>query len=400
MRRGPWHQFGDKSQRLVVEQLQRGSGVGVILSPRDLPMPKAIEYAQRYHGLGAHVLIDQQFYVPQFRHDNLDSYPTRQHRTTTSQLLQITDSDLDTLTTALYTINNALSADGLIAPALVYEAGRLDIVQLNERLFLATKKAGDELGIPTYATAIIGNSAIVSDTTIGEILSHVTSLNSDGFYYSFEFNPERIPSSRDSVLRCCTAGLTLACTGLPVLHGYAGPMALLSLGFGATGTAIGHGQNLWRFRRSRWAPPARSGGGGTAPPRFFSNNLWGTMIYPDEISRLTPALRSQVLTHSPFSSQVSSNTAWTNWAARKHIVYIICSMVSTIATDSDPLVNANAAITLLQGASSLHGNIAAMGLTLRDSTNTYQGNWQLAMTELLNTRSKSYRYLALLSSIQ
>ncbi len=402
MRRGPWHQFGDKSQRLVIEQLQQGAGVGVILSPRDLPMPKAIEYAQRYHGLGAHVLIDQQFFVPQFRHPNLDSYPTRQHLTTTTQLLQITDSDLAALATELYAINSALSADGLIAPALVYEAGRSDIIQLNTRLFSAAKQAGGKLGIPTYATVIIGNSAIASDKTINEILSHATSLNSDGFYYSFEFSPERIPSSSDNVLKCCTAGLTLACTGLPVLHAYAGPMALLSLGFGATGSAIGHSQNLWRFPRSRWAPPPDQGGGGKAPPRFFSHSLWGTIIYPDEIDRLTPTMRNQVLTPSPFSSQVSSKppfTAWTQWAAKKHMVYIICSAVSTIANNSDPLVNANTAIAQLQGAVNLHGNIASTGMTLRDNTNTYQENWRLAMTELINTRSVDYNYLALLSSI-
>jgi hypothetical protein len=402
MRRGPWHQFGDKSQRLVIEQLQQGAGVGVILSPRDLPMPKAIEFAQRYHGLDASVLIDQQFYVPHFRNPKLDSYPIRQSLTTTTQLLQTTDSDLATLATDLYAINSALSADGLIAPALVYEAGRSDIVQLNARLFSAAKQAGDELGIPTYATVIIGNSAIASNQTINEILSHATSLNSAGFYYSFEFSPERIPSSRDSVLKCCTAGLTLACTGLPVLHAYAGPMALLSLGFGATGAAIGHSQNLWRFPRSRWAPPPGQGGGGKAPPRFFSHSLWGTIIYPDEITRLPQPLRSQVLTHSPFSSRVSSNrpfTAWTQWAARKHMVYIICSEVATIANNSDPLVNANTAIKLLQRAVNLHGSIASTALTLRDNTNAYQENWRLAMTDLINTCSADYSYLALLSSI-
>jgi len=402
MRRGPWHQFGHNSQLLVIEQLQNSAGVGVILSPRDLPMPRAIEYAQRYHGLDAHVLIDQQFYVPHFRNENLISYPSSDYLTTTAQLLQITDSDLAGLTKELYTINNALSTDGLIAPALVYGAGRQDIIQLNARLFSAAKKAGDELGIPTYATVIIGNSAIGSDQAINEILSNVTSLDSKGFYYGFEFTPERIPSSLDTVSKCCKAGLTLACSGLPVLHAYAGPMAILSFGFGATGAAIGHFQNLWRFSRSRWAPPPGQGGGGEAPPRFFSSNLWGTIIYFDEVTRLTPILRNQVLTHSPFSSQVSSNqpfTTWAKWDAIKHMVYVICSKVSTIATINNPIANANTSIDLLRQAVNLHANIAATGITLRDNTNVYQENWRLAMNNLINTYSKDYEYLALLSSV-
>ncbi len=66
MQRGIWHQFGDKSQRLVLEQLQHHNGVGVILSPRDLSYDHAIEYAGKYRASNAEVLIDFQFYIPHF----------------------------------------------------------------------------------------------------------------------------------------------------------------------------------------------------------------------------------------------------------------------------------------------------------------------------------------------
>ena len=46
----------------------------------------------------------------------------------------------------------------LIAPAIPYEAARPDITQLNARLFLAAKAAGDALSIPTYATVVLGSS--------------------------------------------------------------------------------------------------------------------------------------------------------------------------------------------------------------------------------------------------
>ncbi len=190
MRRGTWHQFGYNSQRFVIEQIQNGAGIGVVISPRDLTIDHAIDYAQRYHGLGAHVLIDQQFYVPDFRNDKINTYPTGRYRTTASQLHQITDPDLAALAHDLHTINQNLSTDGLIAPALIYEAGRPDIMRLNAKMFVAAKQAGDALGIPTYATVIIGNSAVTSNQMTGEILSHATSLNSDGFYYGFEFSSE------------------------------------------------------------------------------------------------------------------------------------------------------------------------------------------------------------------
>ena len=45
MRRGTWHQCGDRSQKMVIEQLKKGVGVGVIISPRDVPQHKAIGYS-------------------------------------------------------------------------------------------------------------------------------------------------------------------------------------------------------------------------------------------------------------------------------------------------------------------------------------------------------------------
>lgn len=62
MKRGVWHQFGDRSQKLALEQLEQGVGVGVVISPRDLAQNKAIEYAPQYRAAGGDVLYDPQFY--------------------------------------------------------------------------------------------------------------------------------------------------------------------------------------------------------------------------------------------------------------------------------------------------------------------------------------------------
>jgi hypothetical protein len=399
MRRGAWHQCCDKSQRLVHEELQHGIGVGVIISPRDVSMPNAVQYSQMYHEAGAHVLIDQQFYTPHFSNRLLQSYPISQYRTSVSALHQITDPDLAAFASSLRDINAALATDGLIAPAVVYEAARSDIVQLNARLFAAAKQAGDELGIPTYATVVLGRSVTSSNATVDTILSQVTALNSDGWYYGFEFEPERIPSSYAAVLRCCAAGLTLACTGKPVLHAYAGPMGLLSLGFGATGAGIGHYQNVWKFTGGRWRSSAVQGGGGNAPPRYFSAALWGTIVYPDEVVRLNPTLQGQVLTQSPFSPSGAPGRSgpWSRWDAHKHLVYVICRTLQDISADEDPRRNTQAAVRILQGSTVLHGAIAGSGVMLGDGTNVYQHNWATALNELLNSYSRDFDYLELLT---
>ncbi len=150
MKRGTWHQCGDKSQKVVQEQLEHGNGVGAIISPRDLARDNAKVYANEYQSLGADVLLDQQFYVPDFANSNLSSYPISQHRANISNLNQISDTSLDLLAKDLEDANREIGVSALIAPAVIYEAARADIVQLNARMFSAAKRAGDALGVPTY----------------------------------------------------------------------------------------------------------------------------------------------------------------------------------------------------------------------------------------------------------
>lgn len=398
MRRGAWHQCGDKSQILVEEQLGLGAGVGAILSPRDLSRAGALDYAERYRTIGANVLMDYQFYVPGYVNPKLLSYPISEFRAGVSALSQFSDIQMAEFRNQLRIDSAELQTTAVISPALVYEAGRQDIVQLNARLFSAARTVADELGIPVYATVVLGRSVTASEQTIGAALAQATALNSDGWYFAFEFEDERIPSSRDAVRRCCAAGLTLACTGKPVLHAYAGPLGLLSFGFGATGVGLGHSQNLWKFTRERWQAPVTSqGGGGDAPPRFFSGSLWGTIVYPDETAQLTASIRQQVLTASPFSGAVAAGAAWPRWDAGKHMVFLLASVISQLSQVNGARASAQAAALRLQNAVQLHQAIQQIGLFLSDSTNTYQENWRLALQDLLQNNSPDFDFLELLS---
>jgi hypothetical protein len=397
MRRGAWHQCGDRSQVLVEEQLRLGSGIGVILSPRDLRRTGALAYAEKYRALGAEVLFDYQFYVPGFVNPKLNSYPISAFRAGISALTQFSDIQMAEFRNQLRIDNAELQTAAVIAPAVVYEAGRQDIVQLNARLFAAARTVADELHIPVYATVALGRSVTASEQTISTALVQATALNSDGWYFAFEFEDERIPSSRDAVRRCCVAGLSLACTGKPVLHAYAGPLGLLSFGFGATGVGLGHSQNLWKFTRDRWQAPIIQGGGGDAPPRFFSSSLWGTIIYPDETAQLPANLRQQVLTASPFSAPVAASVAWSRWDAGKHLVFVLASAVSQLSQVNGARASAQTAAQRLQNAVQLHQAIQQNGLFLGDATNAYQENWRLALQDLLQNNITDFDYLELLS---
>lgn len=399
MKRGVWYQLGDRSQKIAIEQIEQSIGVGVIISPRDLARHKAIEYAEKYHDLGVSVLVDQQFHVPGFTNKNLNTYATEKYRQTVTSFNKISESELTELLNTLKIQHSELSADGIIAPAIVYESGNNDIVQLNSRLFSISKRVGDELGIPTYATVILGKSTNASEKTMQDILSDVTALNSDGWYFGFEFEGSRIPKDQDRVYRCLLAGLILSCTGKPVLHSYSGPMALLSMGFGATGTAIGHSQNLWQFTRSRWEKSSGRGGGSDAPPRFFSTELWGTIIYPDELISIPKELRNKIYTPSQFSPPSISDSPirWSRWESNKHLLNRIGSVVTKISANTDARMCGNIAIDYLNNALSLHNQIEREGINLKDQTNSYQANWKTAMELLILNNSGDFDYLQLLS---
>jgi hypothetical protein len=398
MKKGAWHQCGDKSQKLAVEMLKHGSGVGVVLSPKDLARHNAIGYAEQYRDLGASVLLDQQFYVPDFKNDLLETYDTHAFRNSITQLGKISTIQLDKLAMALEKDAKDLKVDALIAPAVVYEAQRSDIAQLNAVLFRQSKKVGDSLGLPTYATVIIGQSGITSQGVADNLLSAATSLDAAGYYYGIEFGAgPSIPVDYDMVKRCAATGLSLACTGRPVLHAFAGPMSLLSLGFGATGTGIGFRQNVWQFQRGRFAAPKSGGGGGDAPPRFFSSELWSTIIYPDEMVKIKPPLlQSQIWTSTPFKAPpTTSGGQWNKWDSHRHLLIAICAEIEKMAALATARESANHAIDTLTSAIALHQKIAK-STTLKENTSHHKV-WRSVLADLLTERSNDYDFMDILS---
>ena len=398
MKRGSWHQCGFNTHKLVAEQLGAGQGVGVVISPRDLTFGLATEAAAEYRSFGASILCDPQYYFHEFNNSQLSSYPADELRRSLSSQAKISATELTRLAAALVKINSEVGAHALIAPAVPYEAGQPGISILNKKLFEAAKKAGNELGIPTYGTAIIARSAVQSESTFSDALDQITALDADGWYYGFEFEEDRIPSSVASVFRCGSGALTLAATGRPLIHAFAGPMALLSLGFGATGAAIGPSQNLWRFDRSRGKRREGAGGGGNAPPRFFSELLWGTIIYPDETQQLPPEVATSILTQSVYSTPTKKNLPWTKWDSKKHLVSVIGEMVARIAETATPVASANAALHVLDSAVAAHHQIRGARLVLADKTAVYQAAWAEALRSLLTSRKDDYDFIGQISA--
>jgi hypothetical protein len=370
------------------------------MSPRDLSYKKAQEYSPQYADQGAEILLDQQFHLPASSVGFLPGYPIAVERQAVSALVDASPSHLTRIADALRVSNAAVGATAVLAPAVLYEAARPEIAELNSRLFTTAKVVAEELAVPCYATVFLGGSVTSADAPTNTALSAATALLADGWYFAFEFEGSRVPNVESSVVRYLRAGLTLAATGKPVLHGYAGPMAPLALACGGTGAGIGHSQNVWQFTRGRWEQASSGGGGGDAPPRYFSETLWGTVIYEDEWALLSPETREAIHSPSPFSMAVKISPPflpWSRWVANKHLVYVICKLVEQLAEVADSENILDQVVAHLGQSVSLHQTIAATGVALRDETDSYQASWRSALETLKESRADDFELLRLIA---
>lgn len=401
MKSGAWLQFGDRSQKMALEHLKEGFGVGCILSQRDLNFKLSKDYAPKYSALGAEVLWDSQFYMPGVNTKNSKTFPTDICRTALTTLRESDAAYYDQLSLKLEETNKSLNCSAVLAPAVIYESVNSDIVGVNSNLYNAAKRVGDTLGLPTIATVVLGNSCFVSEESVRGVLNEVTSLQPDGWYIAFEFDECRIPNNKQQIQTCFESILTFAMTGKPVLHAYAGPLGLLSMGFGAKAVGIGHAQNTWRFTKSRFVPSENSGGNGKAPPRFFSEALWGTIVSPDEIELLPKDLQTKILVTNTFSNALSSSAQvshakWSRWDANKHFVAQIAKKVGEIAAEQTIENRLKLAMDVLKNAELMHNQIERNGILLKkESTNQYQTIWREVAAFVRTEQQEDFEWIDL-----
>jgi hypothetical protein len=91
---------------------------------------------------------------------------------------------------------------------------------------------------------------------------------------------------------------------------------------------------------------------------------------------------------------VTTNLDWDRWSAAKHLVSILCDEVATLAACPSLQVARAHAKTLLSGATSNLGRVAAGGLHLRDGADAYQAAWLSAIVELEQEAGSDLAYLA------
>lgn len=395
MKKGVWHQCGHQSQNIVADQLAVENGVGAILSVVNVSRKRAGEIASDYRKAGADILLDLQVYNPGFENANLQDYELAEARQSTGALGGLSKRDLARLSKQIQILNSEVKASAVLAPAIVYQPERQDIVAINEQLFEAGKAAADAMGLPIYATVVLGEAFSKSPELAEVALSRATTLSANGWYFSIENNTDPIPSDDDFVSLFLNSTLSLACTGLPVMSAFSGPASLLAASVGASAVGIGHWKNLWQFKSERFEIPERTGAT-TPAPRYFSSHLWSTIVLPDETGNIGDALWTRLQSASPFAPKSPIDGSWSLRASHNHLLSVIGTQISSRMAAASVKVIAGQAVTDLVAAARAHAVVERKLGALRDPANRHQHVWAGALTRILAQRENDFDYLDLL----
>lgn len=404
IRKGVWHQLGHQSQKFVDDFLQDGTGVGAIISPANLSQQKAEEYAVSFKTAKKSTLWDPQFYNLSFEGQFTETWDTWAIQSQLAKSKRINEESANALVQALTRINRLMTSDAVVAPAVMYEAGRKDIHEFNRDLFDAAKTAAEGLKKPVLASIPLTASVTNSDQEVSKALAFATSLKADGWYFLFEFEEEeKLPTDTARFSRFANACLTLAATNKPVIHGYSQFVGLPAIACGATAVGVGHWQTLWAFTRSHWPGPGKKPGGGNMnniPSRFFSEPLWDLMIFPDDFGDLPTELREAVLlpnsAHATPAMRTPIVAEWDLRESHLHMIHSLCGAMGSVLDLPSVIARSDDAINRLETAVGLWDTINKSGITLhRRPSDLYQRVWLNALREVRLSRTPDYEWLEL-----
>ena len=165
-------------------------------------MNNAADYAQQYRALGASVLIDHQFYVPDFSNTKLASYPTNQFRDSISGLNQVNPQQLAGLRKRLIRFIRRSPLTALSHPRLYTKReGRTSLIS-TQGCSRPPRQWATRGDFQRMRRSCWGGSATSSDSTLAGILGSATALDAAGWYFSYEFSPGRLPSV---MMKCIAA---------------------------------------------------------------------------------------------------------------------------------------------------------------------------------------------------
>ncbi len=238
-------QFGWGMMQHTRSLLKQWGPATVILSPRDLNDDQLRRFSQDVRKLQGRTLLDPQFYLPHSDHHRLiaheywpDDYDS---------VVFWSGAQLEGLLKRLEDLNKALGCEDFILPGL--HASAVDDDWLTQQAAILDE--AERVGIDpdtSYATVALGDTALVSDAQVEELLEGSRNWQPNGIYLICEHpqgdylvdNPTWLANQLDLI-----AGWALR--GKRVVLGYSNHQNLLAGAAGAAAIASGTWMNVRSF---------------------------------------------------------------------------------------------------------------------------------------------------------
>lgn len=355
---------------------------GVILSPKD-ERPERLQECVRELSLmhpDAWLLIDPQFYattvaVP--RDGRLPEYGYYGAHAPLSRT-QFSPRQIDRYISACleFQHHSLRGLTYLISPSVLFDDFRDSWSQISLNMAEAAIDHHQTLdgAAPLLVSVVTSELALRNATGMGEFLDALSGLEVDGFYLlvnraSSSYQPAMDPRAMENLLYCVHVLANL--NDYRVVVGYSDWLGFMLHAAGAAATATGWHQSLRQFSMSRFEPAA----GGRRPRKRYPSAplLSGPLIVPEleDISRT--GMLDTVLTGTRFDatlrpSPAAGEASWTDemgclaqWAA-------VGQTISSITRLRRPAAKADAALALIDNATTLYNRLGRRGVNFEPQT--------------------------------
>ena len=231
--------------RALLQQYAAGRDAGVILWPRTLEQEQVERHAREIHAIGASVLFDTCFYVPNTERARILNFPYWNDVTfETGAFTGATGAEFCRRVID-YQVN-ILNVTDVLLPGRYTNVRNEEWLAMH-RLFADTA-ADMGLNRPVYATVALGPDVLRDAASINAILDEVTSYPVQGIYFLYRTpNDEYLSTDEGFLVNLMIAFLSLTLAGKEVIVGYASQQDLLFAAAGVQTIASGNYRNVRSF---------------------------------------------------------------------------------------------------------------------------------------------------------
>lgn len=227
------------------ELFARWGGGTAILSPRDSTQEQLARMSREARDLGAHALLDPQFYLPHADHERLTSHSFWPSSFQTDTFFDGQHTDM---IAALAKINQEIQTRAFVVPGFMAEEVDEDWVRTQRAFITAARAATTQ---PLIATAALSADAVEDSDQVHRFIDFAEDADVQEYYLVLQREPY-IVENPAWLINSLDLVASLRRLGAKVILGYSNQHALMAAAAGANAIAAGTYLNVRQFSGAKF----------------------------------------------------------------------------------------------------------------------------------------------------